>query len=141
MSRIPHRTEDLARPRERAGEKLSFTMTHGRLLPTTIPEPDTDWHPIALRLWESALSSGQSDFYQDSDWALLYSLCEDLSHFKYQEKRSPTMAQVIYSALNSLMLAEGERRRVHVELTAPDEGDDASVAAIDDYKKRLSVAK
>lgn len=44
------------------------------------PSPDPDWHPIATRLWESLGRSGQSRFYEPSDWAVAYSLMDDLSY-------------------------------------------------------------
>lgn len=42
-------------------------MTKGQSRPATIPQPDPDWHPIALMLWNAALESGQADFYESSD--------------------------------------------------------------------------
>lgn len=99
-------------------------------------------------LWDSLLTSGQSDFYQDSDWAFAYSLCEDLTRYKEPLldrdgnpyfKRSGQMLQTIYSAMERLLVTEGDRRRVRVELVPPsDEEDDAAVLAIADYQAGLS---
>lgn len=140
---IPNREDDLARPRER-GNASDPGVTRGELLPVTWNlDPDEDWHPIAIRLYLSVRTSGQAAFYQDSDWAILWSLCEDLSHYKqgskgydketgelYNKPRSGQMLQAIMSQLNSLLLTEGERRRVRIELQEPEEDEGKAKLAL-----------
>lgn len=130
---IPEREDNLARPRDR-GNSADPGVTKGDLMPITWDlAADPEWHPIAARLYNSCRTSGQSAFYQDSDWAILWSLCEDLSHYKqgskgvdretgelYNKARSGQMLQAIMSQLNSLLLTEGERRRVRIELSEPE---------------------
>ncbi|MFY1688168.1 hypothetical protein [Plantactinospora sp. WMMB782] len=148
---VPNRSDDLARPRERKGGDTQ-PVTKGKARPIFWPEPDPDWHPIALMLWESCQISGQADFYQQSDIALLYSLCEDLSHYKTSTyvdkdgvertaKRSGQMLQTIYSSFERLLIAEGDRRRVRLELDEEEQGEDASVTVMDDYKRGLGLAQ
>jgi hypothetical protein len=138
---VPNREADLARPRERGGSNVQ-PVTKGELRPVTIPEADPAWHPIAVRLYESMRTSGQSDFYQNSDWAFLVSVCDDLSHYKKSMKRSGQMLQTIYSALERLLVTEGDRRRVRIELHEPDDDSTpASVVAIEDYRRELGVAQ
>lgn len=137
---VPNRSDDLSRERD-ANRGDRSPITKGELRPVVVPHADPEWHPIADKLYRSLKSSGQSDFYQNSDWALAYSLCDDLSHFKQSGKRSAQMAQTIYSALSNLLVSEGDRRRVRIELSAPEaEEEPASVTAIDAYKKQLGVA-
>ena len=143
---VPMRSEQLAEER-RPGRGGSATK--GEMRPTIVPRPDPLWHPIARMLWDGLVSSGQSDFYQQSDWAFAYSLCEDLSMYKKPtiakdgteyHKRSGQMLQTIYSAMERLLVTEGDRRRARIELQKPvPEGPSASVSAIDDYKQRLGV--
>ena len=136
---VPNRSDDLARPRERGG-KDTVPVTKGVARPTSIPEPDPGWHPIALQLWHALAASGQADFYQQSDWALAFSLCDDLSHYKKSLKRSGQMLQTIYSAMERLLVAEGDRRRVRIELHEPeDDSEPAAVVAIADYKRDLGL--
>ena len=137
---IPNREEDLARPRERKGGDVQ-EVTKGEALPTKVPHADSEWHPIARKLWDGVKASGQTAFYQQSDWAVLYSLCDDLSQYKKSSKRSSQMAQVIYSALGNLLVTEGDRRRARIELSEPEpEVKPASVTAIEDYKRALGIA-
>lgn len=79
------RTEELARDRERKGANATAPAVLGLMRPVTIPHADKDWHPIAKRLYNSYKTSGQSDRWQNSDWAFAYSLMDDLSRYKFQE--------------------------------------------------------
>jgi len=143
---VPNRSEDLARPRERKGKDI-VPVTKGTLRPVRIPAADRNWHPIARRLYNSLKTSGQRDFYQNSDWALAWSICEDLSLYKMPlvnrdgeeyYKRSGQMLQTIYTAMERLLVTEGDRRRVRIELSAPEEeGESAAVLAIADYRAEL----
>ncbi|GAA2598540.1 MULTISPECIES: hypothetical protein [Streptomyces] len=63
-----------------------------------------------------------------------------MSHYKKSGKRSGQMRQTIYSAFERLLVAEGDRRRVHIELNEPeDEQDSAAVLAIADYKRDAGI--
>lgn len=138
---VPLREAELARPRSRNGKGSDpVAVTKGVMRDTKIPNADRDWHPIARRLWDSLKTSGQADFYQNSDWALAYSLCEDLSYYKKSGKRSGQMLQTIYSAFERLLVAEGDRRRVRIELHEPEPpADEAAVLAIADYRADLGL--
>jgi len=127
---VPKAEHQLTRPRSRRGGD-QVEVTRGTRREVTIPDPDPNWHSIAKGLYESVTRSGQSDFYQDSDWWLLYSLCEDLSLYKYNEhRRSGQMLQTLMSAFERLLIAEGDRRRVRIELTeAPTEKPQLAVVA------------
>jgi hypothetical protein len=145
---IPNRSEDLARPRERKGKDV-VPVTKGNSRPATIPEMDEDWHPIAKMVWESLETSGQADFYQSSDWAIAYSVCEDLSMYKKPlkdrngdeyHKRSGQMLQTIMGALSNLLVTEGDRRRVRIELTEPEpDHDPAALLVMNDYRNQLQT--
>lgn len=135
---IPNRESDLARPRARKGGD-QMPVIKGTLRPLSEAlEPDPNWEPIAIELYESLFSSGQSDYYQDSDIALAWSLCDDLSYAKRSPKRSGQLLQTIYSGLERLAVAYGDRMRLRLELsTPPPEEDDAEVVAMDAYRDRI----
>lgn len=150
MPTIPNRESDLARPRARKGGDQQETK-HGQLRPVTIPDPDPEWGYIVQLFWESLQNSGQSDFFQDSDWAFAYSVAEDLHQYKYGTwtdkdgnehplKRNGQILNTIYAAMGSLLVTEGDRRRLRVELTAPPTGEsEASVTALADYRAELGL--
>lgn len=146
---IPNRSDDLARPRERKGSDQQ-SVTKGVARPATIPEADPEWHPIARMIWDAMLESGQSDFYQSTDWAVAYSLCEEISRYKeplvnsktgeLYYKRSGQMFQTINAAMGDLLLTEAHRRRVRIELEAPvEEETPAALVAIQDYREGLGL--
>lgn len=135
---VPNRSNDLSRERDaNRGDRPEVTV--GTLLPLSEPlAPNPDWEPIAIELYESLMRSGQSAYYQDSDLALAWSICDDLSYAKRQKQRSGQLLQTIYSALSSLLVSEGDRRRVRLELSEPAPAEDeAAVLALADYKSGL----
>lgn len=135
---IPNRSDDLSRARD--AHRGGKTITKGTARPASIPDPDPDWHPIALMMWEAAQESGQQDFYQSTDWVVLFSLLDDLSHYKRTNMRNGNIMATIYSVLGSLLFTEGDRRRVQVELDAADDSEEeAVVAQIDQYRNRLKA--
>lgn len=97
-----------------------------------IPQADESWHPIARQIYESQVISGQVIWMEPSDWSVLYLMCESISReLKPQfvgineETGEPVMAIVPIkgASLNaynktmaSLMMLEGDRRRLRVEL-------------------------
>lgn len=106
-----------------------------------VPDADPQWHPIARRLWDATRESGQTKFYEPSDWALLYSLMDDLSYAKRAERRPAGLVETIYSQLGNLLVSEGDRRRVQVELHRPSsqELEDAGVTEMSAWMERFST--
>lgn len=107
-----------------------------------VPEPDPKWEPLVKAYWESFAASGQSMFYEPSDWMTAYALMEMLDrHLKPQDVRVgeikpavqeggevvyvfkakllPVPANVmgaILKGMTALMATEGDRRRMRLEL-------------------------
>jgi hypothetical protein len=137
---IPNRPEDQSRERDaNRGDRLPISK--GTLRPVEdVWAPDEEWSPMVQELYLSAAESGQSDFYQKSDWMLWYSLCEDLNYYKRMGKRSGQMLQTIYSSMTELLVTEGARRKARIILTDPEpEEDDAAVLALADYRSELGM--
>lgn len=147
---IPNRSDDLARPRSRKG-KDEAPVTKGTMKPVTVPAPDPEWSPISLMFWESLIESGQSDFYQQSDWAFAFSLCDDIHQYKtagrwnrktgeFEAYRSPEMLKALLSAMSNLLVTEADRRRVRIELTEPPKDEQApALAVMDSYRAGLGL--
>ena len=135
---IPNHSSNLSRERDaNRGNRIDLAKGESRnSKPYNAPR---DWHKSARQIWDSAAESGQCDFYQQSDWAVLYSLCEDFDTYKRAGRPSAQMATVLYQQLGNLLMTEGDRRRVHVELHDPEaETESAAVIAIADYERELS---
>lgn len=133
----PPKRSDQRRRRNKA-DGPSVEHAHGASVVVT-PEPSASWHPTAA-LWFSSLGeSGQSHFYEPSDWALAY-LVADLITAEFATGEPPKAASVAawLKAMGSLMVAEGDRRRVRLELDRPTATeDDVEVSELDAYRARL----
>lgn len=124
-------------------------MKRGELRPVNRPEPDPEWHDIAKMMYDSLLDSGQSDFFQSSDWAMAYHICEELSLYKqsgywsdktgeWVPKRNGQILAAINAAFTELLATEGARRRMRIELSEPEKKeDDAAVAIMDSYRESV----
>lgn len=105
------------------------------------PAPQADWHPLAADWYRSLADSGQSRFYEPSDWALARVIAESMS--RELTSLGPVPASAIASwlrAMTVLLATEGDRRRLSLELKrAEAKGDDPDgVADLDDYRNRLA---
>lgn len=131
---VPKRSEDSHRRRPPAQPILRAPGADD----VPIPEADPDWHPIASDLYRSLAASGQARFYEPSDWMFAYSLMDDLSSYKKQTRRSSQMLATILSGLSSLLVTEGDRRRVQIELSrAPIHGDTEGVVEMQKWRDQL----
>jgi hypothetical protein len=124
-----------------------------------IPKADPGWHAAAKRWYDSLAKSGQSSFYQPSDWAMAWLIAESISRdLKPQvvgvneETGEPVFAIIplkgaslaaYLKAMTALLATEGDRRRVGLELERAGFGADdrptvSEVPRLDDYRDRLS---
>jgi hypothetical protein len=89
---------------------------------------DPAWHPIAVEWFESLASSGQSRFYEPSDWATARYVAHAMSvNLNSGARLSGQLFASVMSAMVELLTTEGARRRARVELEkvepkAPPEG-------------------
>jgi hypothetical protein len=109
-----------------------------------LDEPVPAWEPITISFWESFARSGQSIFYEPTDWMTAYALMEVLDRWlKPQEVKVGQIGSdrdaggggdvtylfenriiampggtltAILKGLSSLMATEGDRRRLRIEL-------------------------
>jgi hypothetical protein len=121
------------------------------------PPAAKGWHPIAKRWFNSLADSGQSEFYEPSDWAMAYVVAESISRdlkpqvvavpektgepvFETVPMKGASLAAYL-KAMTALMVSEGDRRRAGIELKRPggDDGDEAQAQAgvvqMEQYRK------
>ncbi|MER7908297.1 hypothetical protein [Streptomyces sp. NPDC096068] len=105
-----------------------------------LPEPDPDWHPIAVDWYLSLQESGQAVFYQPSDWAMARYAAELMSR-GLSSDRPPNGQYVaaLNSVMTSLLTTEGDRRRARIELERKKESPAlASVSPLEAYRDLAS---
>lgn len=108
-----------------------------------VPKADPQWHPIAVQWFESLADSGQSTYYEQSDWAVAVYVAEAMSRNLHQGKFSAQLFQSVMSAMTDLLTTEGARRRARVELERHDDQSpavDPTVALMDTYRKAAGGA-
>jgi len=122
--------------------------------PVDMPPADPRWHKIAIGLYESLPTSGQSQFYEASDWATAYLLAESLSRDLKPQAVGihPETGKVVRAviplkgaslsaylkAFAALGMTEGDRRRMGIEIDRkPDAPKLAEVSVMDEYRDAI----
>lgn len=149
---VPKRTTQRRR-RNKPEDGAEVTTADGgvRVAP---PAADRKWHPVAKRWYESLAGSGQSAYYQASDWATAYLLAESMSRdlrpqpIGVDKDGCPIIEAIplkgaslaaYLKGMASLMVTEGDRRRARLELTLPEaeEAEEkAGVSELDQWRRR-----
>lgn len=137
---VPKRSTE--RRRRNASAKVEPVKLVG-LGPVPVPDPDPAWHPIALGWYRSLAESGQSMYYEPSDWQAARYVAEVMSrNLKQAKKISSELFKGVWTAMGDLLTTEADRRRVRMEIErGDDEGEQlpAGVTAIAGYRDRLAA--
>lgn len=126
------------------------------------PPAEEDWHPLARRWYDSLADSGQSVWYEPSDWALAGIIAESMSRDlaprivtddegnvvldedgKPMTRRLPMRGASLAAylkAMTALLTTEGDRRRLKIELDKAQAGqpEAPSIPNLDDYRGRFA---
>lgn len=118
---IPKRSEErVRRNKDEAGPVEKLAMVGDVEVPELGYDVDEldgqSLHPIAVDLYESLKDSGQAKYYEPSDWQMARVLVHLLSKVLWSSKPSAQMLAALNSLMSSLLLTEGERRRVRLEV-------------------------
>lgn len=96
-----------------------------------IPVADETWHPIAKQIYAAQQASGQALYMEPSDWSMLYLMCESISRdlnpqfVGLTEEGEPVHETIplkgaslnaYLKGFNDLLVAEGGRRKLRLEL-------------------------
>jgi hypothetical protein len=107
-----------------------------------VPAAVKGWHPIALAWYRSLAKSGQSAFYEPSDWQTARLLADQMSRLLLSDEPNAALLRAILDASRDLMTTEGQRRRLRLELVRDQEqGDPLAVAAAADVDNILAFAR
>jgi len=135
---IPKRSEERRRRNKPDGGDITKAARGTRL--ARPPAADRSWHRLARYWYESLAKSGQSEFYEPSDWATARIWAEILSRQLQSGRLSAQMVAAWSAAATELLTTEGARRRMRLELQDATEDDDVSagvVTALDEYRRAL----
>lgn len=106
--------------------------------PVDVPELGfIDPHPLVIDLYRSMSESAQAKYFEPSDWQY----AKFTLHFADQLLKSPRPSSQLLAAVNSmltdLLVSEGSRRRVRLEIERSESGGDVLDVA-DLFRQRLS---
>lgn len=110
-------------------QPLSGAPRHGEMREVKIPGVPSEWHPRAKSWYRSLKTSGQADYFQNSDWQQAL-MAGDLITFiwngKFLVRGSAMMMSELSTMLGQLGTSEGARRQImRVELDVPIEQEDS----------------
>jgi len=133
---IPKRSEERRRRNKDDGPELTQAPAGAPEDLPELPDPDPNWHEIAVDWYLSLRESGQAAFYEPSDWAMARYAAELMSR-GLSSDRPPNGQYVaaLNSVMTSLLTTEGDRRRARMELERKPAGPKlASVSPLDAYR-------
>lgn len=140
MANMPKRSDQ--RHGHRTAAERSRTVKAPGAAEVPIPAADTDWHPLMRDWYDSLALSGQAVFYEPSDWAQARVIAQAVSdQLKSPKGLTAFMLGQFTSASNQLLVTEGSRRQLHLELQragAEDADEVAAVTQMAAYREQLA---
>ena len=136
MSRgpIPKRSDQRIR-RNRPDVEIETVSAIG-VVP--VPEFDlSDVHPLVNELFLSLKDSAQSRFYEPSDWAYAKFTLHFADVLLKSSRPSGQLLSTVQTMLTDLLLTEGARRRVRLEVER-NQSEAAVLDVADMYRARLA---
>ena len=110
---VPKRAEERIR-RNKDEVPITKIEANGVVEPPELGLDDP--HPIIQDLWRSMAESAQSRYYEPSDWQFARFTLHFADGLVKSSRPSSQMLVAINSALSDLLLSEGQRRRVRLEI-------------------------
>lgn len=135
---IPKRSEERVR-RNTPDVEIDKVTAIGpvKIPPLNIP----DAHPFVTELYEAMKKSAQKRYFEPSDWATAKITLHLLNKMLWNPNPSAMMISAMDTMMSKLLLTEGDRRRVRIEIERKTSGGDAAVVPISDlYRQRLEEA-
>jgi hypothetical protein len=104
-----------------------------------VPPASRGLHPVAHRWYAALARSGQSDYFEPSDWAAALYVAEAITVNLASVKFSAQLFAVVWAAMQDLLTTEQARRRarIEVERDIADQENRPGVTVIDEYRKAL----
>ena len=103
-----------------------------------IPQADSSWRPKARSWYNSLKLSGQSEFFEPSDWATAVAAADAYDVFLRTHNASILAQFTRLSERLGATITDRQRNRIQLEEPAPDDEDEAAAdAAVQGWQGRL----
>lgn len=107
-----------------------------------VPEADPEWRLEAQSWFRSLARSGQSDFYEASDWATAVAAAQAYDIFLRTHNASIFGSFVRLSERLGATITDRKRSRIELEDPEPEDADeDAADEAVQGWQARLRIVK
>lgn len=106
-----------------------------------IPDADPAWHPLARKYFDALKVSGQGRYFEPSDWMHAVVSMEILTRMLESGRLSAQLYAAWTADTARLLVTEGDRRRMRLELErqAPADPDEvAGVASMEAWRGKLT---
>lgn len=130
---IPKRSDERIRRNKVEGLEKVTAIGAVRRPPLDMP----DAHPVTRELYISLSDSAQSRFYEPSDWMYAKFAMHFVDNILKQSRPSAQLLASVQTMLADLLVSEGARRRVRLEVERSDSGGDVLDVA-DLFRQRLA---
>lgn len=130
---IPKRSEERIRRNKVEGLEKVAVIGTVRRPPLDMP----DAHPVTVDLYRSLSDSAQSRFYEPSDWQYAKFCMHFVDNILKQGRPSAQLLAAVQTMLADLLVSEGARRRVRLEIERSESGGDVLDVA-DLFRQRLA---
>lgn len=118
------RGEDLkghvSRDRRYGDDVTKVSASNSLVFKSPQPPKNKDWSDSAKLIWTSLSKSIQASLYEETDWAIAYQLMGRITDYQAQAKRNSELLTGIAQGFDSLLMTEGSRRRLRLEVDPPE---------------------
>lgn len=98
-----------------------------------------DPHPLIADFYASLVDSAQARYYEPSDWQFARVTLHFLDQLVKSGRPSGQMLATVNTALSNLLVSEGDRRRVRIEIERGNGDQDGKVIDVADmFRQRLA---
>ena len=107
-----------------------------------VPKPSADLgfddpHSLTVEMWDSLHGSAQSRFFEASDWAHAKTVLHFLDMQLKSSRPGAQMLQALFKELGDLLVTEGSRRRLRLEIDRA-EANEATVDVAALFREKLT---
>lgn len=135
---IPERSDQRVRRNKYENGEIAKLPSKGPVKVPSLGMPDA--HPIVKALYRSLADSAQSDFYQPSDWEFARYTLHFADQLLKSSRPSAQMLASVNQMLASLLLSEGDRRRVRIEVERNQSGTGGEVVDVAELFRQKMLA-
>ena len=141
---IPERSEHRLRTNQDEGP-IETVPVIGTVKPPKLGDISYagETHPLVEDMWNSMIESAQSKFFEPSDWQYarltLFALNQELIASRHAGKPMGSMKlAALNQMMTSLLMTEGERRRVRIEIERSEGSGGKVISLADAFKAKLT---